>query len=157
MKKKWLSLIPCCCVLIVIFSHWTASAEFYQYTDQNGHFIFTDDLSRVPVDQRDEITTYNSAKPVDLSPDATGDSPLQETNPADKISVQRDALEKESFRLQQARKSLMEEKKKVTTLAEQQAYNEKVTRLNQQIEQFSQQLESFNKTVSGDYGDPGAE
>jgi hypothetical protein len=143
--------------LIVVFSPYTASAEFYKYKDKNGHLIFTDDVSRVPVNQRDEVTIFNSIQPKDLPPDETGDRPLQENLSTNNVSVQKEELERESFQLQQARKALEEEKEKVTTIAEQQAYNEKVTLLNQQIERFSQKLDSFKKTGSGDNGDLGSE
>jgi hypothetical protein len=146
-----------CCGLIVVFSPYTASAEFYKYKDKNGHLIFTDDVSRVPVNQRDEVTIFNSIQPKDLPPDETGDRPLQENLSTNNVSVQKEELERESFQLQQARKALEEEKEKVTTIAEQQAYNEKVTLLNQQIERFSQKLDSFKKTGSGDNGDLGSE
>ena len=145
------------CGLIVVFFPYTASAEFYKYKDKNGHLIFTDDVSRVPVNQRDEVTIFHSIQPKDLQTDETGDRPFQENLSTDKVSVQKEELERESFQLQQARKALKEEKEKVTTITEQEAYNEKVSLLNQQIERFSQKLERFKKTESDDNGDLGSE
>jgi hypothetical protein len=145
------------CGLIFIFAPWTATAEFYQYTDQNGNLIFTDDVSRIPANQRDKIKRYNSVQPLGNLSDETVDRSDLEKQKTDTVSVQREKLERDYFRLQQTRKDLMKEKEQVTTQAEQQAYNEKVTRLNQQIELFSQQLDSFNKAVLDENADPGAE
>ncbi len=65
------------------------------------------------------------------------------------IPAKKEDFEREFSRLQQARETLMEEKEKVTTVTEQQAYNEKVVLLNQQIERFLQQMHNFNNPVSG--------
>jgi hypothetical protein len=134
--------------MIMIFA-LAVSAEFFQYTDENGNLIFTDDLSRIPVNQRDKITRFNSARTMDNPPDGIIDNPLQEKLLEEMIPAKKEDFEREFSRLQQARETLMEEKEKVTTVAEQQAYNEKVFLLNQQIERFLQQMHNFNNPVSG--------
>jgi len=40
--------------LIAIFCAGTVSAELYKYVDENGNVKFTDDITRVPRDQRDQ-------------------------------------------------------------------------------------------------------
>lgn len=39
-----------------------ASGEYYQYKDQNGNVRFTDDLYKVPADQRSAMKTYESVQ-----------------------------------------------------------------------------------------------
>jgi len=35
-----------------------ASGQFYKYTDEDGVVRFTDDLSKIPKDQREDIPAY---------------------------------------------------------------------------------------------------
>jgi hypothetical protein len=161
MKKKFFSRLSCCCALIFIFFHCTASAEFYQYTDPDGNLIFTDDLSRIPVNQRSNIKILDSVQPVgNLSEsdiDTYGSKKESGKKRADPVAMQREKLERDYLRLQQARKRMLEEKDQVKTLEQQQAYNEKVNLLNQQIDLFSQQIDTFNKSVSAYKDKPGTE
>ena len=43
------------CLAVVIFA-FSASAQIYKYTDEEGNVRFTDDLNQVPADQRDSVS-----------------------------------------------------------------------------------------------------
>jgi hypothetical protein len=51
-RLKWILM---CGVVLVAFPCW---AEFYKYTDPQGHVRFTDDLTRVPANQRGALQPY---------------------------------------------------------------------------------------------------
>jgi len=45
-------------LLILVFSPVSASGEFYKYKAENGHLVFTDDISRVPGNRQANIQAY---------------------------------------------------------------------------------------------------
>ena len=49
-------------LLILLVLPMLASAEIYKYRDQNGVLRFTDNLTEVPVDQRENIDQYQEIK-----------------------------------------------------------------------------------------------
>ena len=49
---KWLTLL-----IIVLFSV-PVSAEFYKFIDEDGNVQFTDDLTKVPINQREGVNKY---------------------------------------------------------------------------------------------------
>jgi len=48
-------------VLMLVWMHAPASAEFYRYVDEEGGVHYTDDLGKVPVEQRPNV--YENAEP----------------------------------------------------------------------------------------------
>ncbi len=52
-------------MLVLVFAVSSSGfADYYKYTDENGEVSYTDDLSKVPVDQRENIKTYESSDTV---------------------------------------------------------------------------------------------
>lgn len=137
-----------CFLLMVIFFPVTATAEFYQYTDQNGNLVFTDDLSLVPENLRDNTKKFDSIKTEEEVSETVMEGVEQQKQENGTVSDQRNNLENEYFRLQEARKRLMQEKNQVKNLEEQKSYNEKVNQLNQEIDFFSRKIENFNQNLS---------
>jgi len=48
-------------VLIFLLLAGPVTAQFYRYIDQNGNLRFTDDLNKVPTEQRVTIRGYHEA------------------------------------------------------------------------------------------------
>jgi hypothetical protein len=56
----------------------SASSEFYRYMDGSGMTRFTDDFSKVPLDQRSNVKAYSEqASPPAISPSPSTDSALE--------------------------------------------------------------------------------
>lgn len=49
-------------VLPVIMAGAGTAGEFYQYTDEKGNMVFTDDITIIPEDQRPEILTHEAVQ-----------------------------------------------------------------------------------------------
>jgi uncharacterized coiled-coil protein SlyX len=146
-KALWLilPLILCLC--------GPASADFYKYTDKDGIERFTDDISKVPEDQRPDITSYEESKtapkPVP-APEKTlvttgGNTPSSAEQK--EILRKNDALNKEYEALMEEGRRLEEERTKATQKKEIEAYNRKVAEHNRKTEQWEQKRKAFNKEL----------
>jgi predicted RNase H-like nuclease (RuvC/YqgF family) len=167
MKVTWLiaPLIICLCT--------PSAAEFYKYTDKGGTVRFTDDLSKVPEDQRPDATRYDESvstpsppipgnkvdnKQRSVEPETEKDNSLE--TQSRKIREKLDALEKEYQTLMKEKNSLEAEAKNAKTVEETVEFNRKISNLNQKVSQYSEkrkalsaEIEAFNaKAGSKDAG-----
>lgn len=146
----------------VMMAFWAgnAGAEYYQYRNDKGVIVFTDDLSQVPVDQRKAVkkhTTVESAKPSEGkssetdAPEKKGGS-VQKTQPGSEdktdFDVQRDALYKDHDLLEKEKQDLTLQGTLVRTPAEQEEYNLKVNQLNKKIEAYKLKIREFNSKTT---------
>lgn len=139
-------------------------AELYQYTDEKGVLIFTDDFSRVPVAQRERLKIINeieskgvdgtgSAKPLTSSP--------AETNVSSETLMQEEkALIKENKDLKQEYELILEENKKLANLrklleakkkiskSELDEFNGKVSAMNLRSQQYDVRLQNHRDRTS---------
>jgi DNA repair exonuclease SbcCD ATPase subunit len=147
-------------IIILVFAS-TASAEFYRYVDQHGNVIYTDDLSKVPEDQRDKVRQYEN------SPEPVIPKTKEETDASQaKVQTDRDELEdlrqqlqtrektlnKEYKELMKIRKELNEERSKAVTKAQRESYNQRIVEFNTRIQDYEKQrdalaveVDAFNK------------
>ena len=145
-----------------------ATAEFYRYKDKHGNVIYTDDLNKIPPEQRNQILPYEeseSATPADT------EKPAAEEKTSDQNQASSDMNEKERLQLKQEeeilnkeydalmdeREKLDAEKGKAVTSTEIKAYNKKVVDFNNRIQayekkrdQFSDKVKAFNEKIAGE-------
>ncbi|OGR21050.1 MAG: hypothetical protein A3J85_01600 [Desulfobacula sp. RIFOXYA12_FULL_46_16] len=125
-------------------------AQFYQYKDQNGALVYTDDLSKIPVDQRESAKRYNSSQNKNSSEEKTKAAPpgeIKTLNPdpaSEDFDARREVLYKENEALTKEKDQLLRERKLINSPATQDAYNQKVNQLNERIEDYKLRVKEFN-------------
>jgi hypothetical protein len=62
-------------LVIILLLGGPATAQFYRYTDKNGNLRFTDDIDKVPAEQRANIREYQQSGKG--SAPATGENPTE--------------------------------------------------------------------------------
>jgi Zn-dependent M32 family carboxypeptidase len=156
MKKIWLyNLLP----LILLALASPVSAEFYRYQDQHGNMIFTDDLSKVPADQRSQATMYEESHTDQSVPSvqegqAAGNSPEQQANEDEalKIEAQRlikvkEKLDQEYNELSSDNAKLKAEQKEAVTPDQIKAVNKKVVNFNTQFQAYQEKSAAYEAEV----------
>ena len=143
-----------------------AGAEFYRYLDQHGNVIFTDDLSKVPVDQRDGAETIADSGPITHGQAATRDPNdgigARQADP--KTSLRRERLQLDEIkreldsefqRLVDENTRLKAEQKAAVTPDQIKAINKKAVSFNARFQAYQEkdaayktQLEAYNKRVN---------
>lgn len=152
---KWLTLI------FLMLLSVPAIAEFYKFIDKNGNVHYTDDLSRVPENQRSSVSEYKEYKSdtdneqVELQ---KGDikQPFPEkkkeiNNSLDKtgklLEIKKQKLDKEYQDLMKEKEEIEKEKKNIKTEIETRKRNEKVLALNEKIKNYEKKIKTFNAEV----------
>ena len=138
-------------------------AEFYRYVDQRGNVLYTDDLSKVPPEQRDKAQAYEESKSPavstekesdqkDVQKDAAGTEPAALAKEREQIEAKEKALNSEYSNLMKERSELDQEKQNALTPAQIKAYNQKIVDFNTRIQAYEEkcslyadQVKSFNE------------
>lgn len=143
--------------LVIALPH--AEADFYRYVDEHGNVLYTDDLSKVPVEQRDKAQSYeDSQSPAppavketktdesqnDLSP-AVGGS-LE--NERQSIQAREKALNDEYNSLMKERTALDQEKQDAVTPDQIKAYNQKIVEFNARIQAYEEKRAVYADQVA---------
>jgi predicted nucleic acid-binding Zn-ribbon protein len=151
-------------LLLLVFSlAMPAWAEFYRYVDQHGNVVYTDDLSKVPVDQRSKVQPYEESPntPQKVEPkeaavkEAKSDSLTDDLeNERQKLHAQENTLNQEYEDLMKMRSELNEEKNKAVTNSQIKSYNKKIIDFNERIKAYEKKrdtlaadVKSFNQKV----------
>jgi chromosome segregation ATPase len=130
-----------------------AKADFYKYTDGNGNTIFTDDLSKIPEDQRDKITKYQEPLPlpqteksvIKKTQKSTPENSKKVSATSEEMNAKKEDLEKRQIQLEQEYEALMKEK---AALEHQQAEAKDINEIkvyNELVRVFSDKLNKYNK------------
>ncbi len=162
-------------ILLTIFVLMALPAfgEYFQYTDQNGNLRFTDDLSKVPEDQRKNIKTFESVQSLEILeppesksasvPEQTTDnsSPAEDSqednlyNLSKELNQKQEELSKTAASLREQQARLKAQKPAQNALhSEKTAHSEKIKALNAKIEEYNknrdlldERVEAFNKQL----------
>lgn len=152
---KWLllPLILCLCGPV--------SAEFYKYTDQNGHVRFTDDLSKVPENQRPDATSYEESQSTPQPPPSSTAKPektkgalerrpksnIRIESQGKKIEMKKKELDQEYQALMKEGAHLEEERKNLKSQSQIKAYHRKIEAHNDKIYQWEEKQKAYNAEV----------
>jgi predicted RNase H-like nuclease (RuvC/YqgF family) len=147
-----------------------AEAEFYKYTDQNGNIRFTDDITIVPREQRQQLKVYEESKPAgqitapavskEASPEAVPETeaPLVGDVDEDQLRAMHEALERKKSALAdqyqaltEARRALESRRDEIRTKEAAEQYQENVRRFNERNDAFEQKRKAFDEEVKS-YG-----
>jgi chromosome segregation ATPase len=143
---------------------WAAPAvgEYYRYTDSDGVVRFTDDLARVPPDQRPEVKTYasspnasdaaatvaSSAQPASSSQSEVASWESQTYRQAAELDQVQAELKHTFTSLGEARASLESQAPPAwAPVAQRDDYRRKVEALNARIERYEAQRSEYSRRV----------
>ena len=149
---KLIKLFIC---LIIIFFSTTVSAEFYKYVDENGNTHFTDDINKVPVDQRKGLKGYKEPEreSIDDTTEKNTVEEKKETKPTDddeslekfheRLNNSRLELVKENEEIKKEREQITEDGKNAKTNAAVSKTNKRVKNLNKRQEEYNKKYETY--------------
>lgn len=138
-------------------------AQIYKYQDTSGQIFFTNDITQVPEEYRDQLTNYYEARPNDTNAaynnmaeetvTETDNQPAME-NP--QLEMRRQALENtrsdldRTFEDLNRRQQALEERRLTIPVDDQDAltrFNAEVTELNLSIENYKQRTTQYENDV----------
>jgi hypothetical protein len=142
------------------------AAEIYRYLDQHGNAIYTDDLSRVPLDQRAGVEIFGDSNPI-TPRETVAEGPNNRTGARQgdhKASLRRERiqldeikreLDSEFQRLADENTRLKAEQKAAVTPDQIKAVNKKAVSFNTRFQAYQEkasvyktQLEAYHKRVN---------
>ncbi len=154
---KW--AIP---VILLAFS-FPASAQFYKYTDEDGVVRFTDDLGKIPKDQREDIPAYWESRESETEAAAeSGDdaeasrSYLSDTDEATEEELAQESKRLETMRneLQQEYEALVQEQERIRpdgavtkSKAKAREYNRQKAALRERADQYDANRKAYEAAV----------
>lgn len=166
---RWISFLIL--FIAAFLSASPVSAEYYQYTDEQGNIRFTDDLSVIPEKQQNEATTFESlpvqpdnADPQTVQGDTEPRAGVQQNAPAEsdapgrtwdaQMRVTAKEIDAEKAELDQLYRQLQVEKSELQTqdptrmeedvLSE---YRDRVQALNDKVKNYDERRQEFQKKV----------
>lgn len=173
-KLGFYSLLP----LIIFALASPGAAEFYRYKDEHGNTLFTDDLSKVPVDQRARAAIYEESSGDQPATNADSgakneNSPQQPADTVETLKMEGQRLLKVKEELDKNYKALADEnarlkaeqeaavtpdqikavnKKVVTYNAQYQAYQEKSAAYEAEVKAYNERLSKVETKPKSDSG-----
>lgn len=140
-------------LLFLVATALPVSAEFYRYKDEHGNVIYTDDLNKVPLDQREQVKSYEESvyRPpiVEKKDEAQGkaEEPGAEDKEYDRLRQQEEALNRERDALTKERDRLNQEKEKAVTPQQIKEYNRNIVDFNARIQAYEEKHKVFAAEV----------
>lgn len=149
-----------------------ATAQFYKYIDKQGYVRFTDDINRVPEDQRSRLRSYTESQGAPAPASEPDDGPETQpgsvpgplaapASPQDSAADNHEALESAHLRIQEMKKNLdveyqalLKEKETLSkerdtpkTREETVDYNKRIQTFNQNAAKFENRSDELRKMV----------
>ena len=140
-------------LLFLVAMALPVSAEFYRYKDEHGNVIYTDDLNKVPLDQREQVKSYEESvyrPPIaEKKDEAQGkaEEPGAEDKDYDRLRRQEEALNRERDALTKERDRLNQEKEKAVTPQQIKEYNRNIVDFNARIQAYEEKQKVFAAEV----------
>ena len=129
-----------------------AKADFYKYIDENGNIIFTDNLSKIPKNQRNKVEKYHEPPPISRSKESVVDKAQKlDSKDSSKISAdeameaKREELEKRRTQLGQEYEVLMNEKAALERQKAEAKGRDEIKKYNEDVRLFSDKLNQYNE------------
>ena len=147
---KWLILL-----ILMLFSI-TASAEFYKFIDEEGNVQFTDDLTKVPVNQREGVNKYIESRTdaEDMQDNAQkekeqnlpGDEEKEATqNVYTDLLKEKERLETKKKELDEEYDSLVKEKEEIDKRIKKLKTNEEIKKSNERVKLFNEKIKIYEE------------
>lgn len=137
------------CAVLSVCATQRVEAEFYRYTDKNGNILFTDDLSKIPSDQRAQVRSYEESQ---TSAPATPKATTPKEKPNETKNTETEAFLKEREEIEalgktmnQEYEQLMQEKAKLDEAREQAVTNAQINDFNQKSSDFNTRIQAYEK------------
>ena len=167
MSTKKAGSVLIVCLLYTLASASFTGAEYYQFVDEQGNTVFTDNLSNIPQNQREKMILHTSGEREQGPENSPGHDVSQVTDTRNALKrengpdAQASGLEAERERLEIRRQSLAQRQQVLKdqsilkmTPKETLIHANKVRSLNREIEfydaqrrQFSHQLKQYNNRI----------
>lgn len=159
MKKTILAIFS---ILLALLFTAYSNAEIYKYIDENGQKRWTDDLSQVPVEQRDSAERMETEATFETPSDRVSDE-APPPEPAEKMEdatsgtdeTNRETLESEKADLDTMYQELLQERQQIEKAKAEAkgasakgALGKRITAYNEKAERYEERLKAFNNNVN---------
>jgi hypothetical protein len=139
-------------LLVLIILPALVSAEIYKYRDQNGVFRFTDNLTEVPVAQRENIEQYREIRTTadtaeQTSANVSEKEAVQDARAVEKeLTDEKEALDNEYSQLMEMRNGI-EAAPQPSTPEEIAAHKKKIQDYNIQLNIYEVKVKAFREKL----------
>lgn len=130
----------------IIFSQSMYAGEYYKYINENGVVSFTDDISKIPKEQRNKIEVTKTLN--NKSSDKQEDSSIKEAEEAGTDADADKNLENELQQLKKIKAELDKESSEINRESIKLIEEKKLIKENKDIKEYNIKIEALNKKTN---------